>query len=202
MPSFLLPTCRFTRRTFFFLQKIDQQKNNCRDRHIYQYPSKCQRIIISSPQLIDGCWDRRRLSRCVTSYHTGCSILSQCPCKCQDRTCQDSLSAGRHANVPENISIRQSKSLTCLCQSLIKAFKGSSGSPVHQRKCDDRCCKDACIPGHHKLCIKDLKKQAPSNLRGPRIISRKYPTTVGGRTSGRVSTTSRIPFTAGGSFAI
>ena len=43
---------------------------------------------------------------------------------------------------------------------------------------------------------------SPKGRLGPMSISRKYPTTVGGSTSGNVSTTSNTPFTAGGSFAI
>ena len=44
--------------------------------------------------------------------------------------------------------------------------------------------------------------QAPTGRFGPSASSSRYPTTVGGRTSGRVRTTSRSPFTSRGAFAV
>ena len=44
--------------------------------------------------------------------------------------------------------------------------------------------------------------QLPSGRRGPSASSSRYPTTVGGSTSGRVRTTSKSPFTSRGAFAV
>ena len=45
-------------------------------------------------------------------------------------------------------------------------------------------------------------KKMPSGLFAPNSSSRKYPTTVGGSTMGRVSTTSSTPLSTRGSFAM
>ena len=60
------------------------------------------------------------------------------------------------------------------------------------------------IPDHHFIRRRTPRSSSmnmPNGFLGPRSIRSKYPTTVGGRTSGKVKNTSSIPFIIFGNLA-
>jgi hypothetical protein len=130
------------------------------------------------------------------------AVLAQRPGEGENRPGQYTLPAARHADAPKDIRIGQAQRFSGPGQRLVKGFKRARAALYMSGKATTTAAK---IADHQVMTILNpntCSTHAPIIRLGPKKRKRRYPTTVGGSTSGSVRITSRTPFISFGVFAM